>query len=941
MKILDTRVYRGPNYWLYKPAISMKIDLEELEEYPTNKLGDFTDRLIEFMPTLDDHHCSLGRPGGFIERLREGTWLGHVMEHLALELQSLAGTYVTQGKTRSAGELGKYYVIFQYGQEDVGIEAAHLGLNLIRYLLPPELPSAMSAEDRATFDFVAEKEDLARMATKLAFGPSTASLVKAAEQRGIPWLRLSDNSLVQFGHGKYQKRIQATITSQTSHIGVEIAQDKQLTNKLLEDGGLPVPRQRVVRSIEGALDAARRLRFPLVVKPLDASHGRGISINLKTEGEVAIAFEKAQEHRSYVIVEEYIPGSDHRVLVVNGEVVAVSERVPGHVVGDGKHTVSQLIEIVNSDPRRGVGHEKVLTRLVIDHQAERLMGQAGVTLDSVLEEGRILYLRSTGNLSTGGTAIDRTDDIHYENAQIAARAAQIVGLDVAGIDFITPDISRPVSEVGGGIVEVNAAPGFRMHVAPSEGKPRDVAGPVMDSLFPPSTPSRIPLCAITGTNGKTTTTRMVAHILKMAGHRVGMTTTDGIYIDGERVLRGDMTGPKSSRIVLRDPTVDAGVLETARGGILREGLGYDEIDVGAVLNISADHLGLRGVDTLEEMAKVKSLVVEVVREGGWAVLNADDPLVVPMAERSYGKPFFFSFDPANPLVREQVQAGGRAIVLEKGVNGDMITLYDKGRHIPLLWTHLIPATLEGRAKFNVANAMAAAAIAYGMNISVENIRQGLRTFTTSFYQTPGRLNVFDEHPFRVILDYGHNVAAITNMLDVVKQLPREGKAICVVSVPGDRRNQDAHDVGMLIGKSSFDHVILKEDYGLRGRKEGEMAGYIKAGLLESGFDEANISYFRHEPEAIEHALKTAQRDDLVLVFADEPTEAWKQIIYWNKPRDGQNAIGEAIRSAPAIATKPEPRTMPEPAITLPSEQVAPVESTKLAEPVQKDMDGED
>ena len=897
MKILDTRVYRGPNYWLYKPAINLTVDLAELEDYPTNKLGDFVDNLLVLLPTLHDHHCSLGHPGGFVERLREGTWLGHVLEHLALELQCLAGTPASQGKTRGTGDVGQYHVIYQYGQEDVGIEAANIALLLIRSLLPVELPSALPDAERSAFNLTSEIEDLARMATRLAFGPSTASLVKAAEERGIPWLRLDHRSLVQFGHGKYQQRIRATITSQTGHIAVEIAQDKQLTNKLLENVGLPVPRQRVVRSAEAAVAAARSLRFPLVVKPLDASHGRGISIGLQTEDEVRVAFGKAAEHRASVIVEEFIPGLDHRVLVVKGQIVAVSERVPGHVVGDGEHTVAELVEIVNRDPRRGVGHEKVLTRLEIDHQAERLMEQASISRDTVLEKDRIFYLRSTGNLSTGGTAIDRTDDIHYENQQIACRAAQIIGLDVAGIDFITPDISRPVSEVGGGIVEINAAPGFRMHVAPSEGMPRDVAGPVIDMLFPPGTPARIPLAALTGTNGKTTTARMTAHILKMAGYHVGMTSTDGVYIDGERIMRGDMTGPYSARMVLRDPLVDAAVLETARGGILREGLGYDNIDVGAVLNISSDHLGLRGVESLDEMAKVKSLVIEVVRRGGWAVLNADDARVAALAERSRGKPFFFSFDPANPLVREQVKAGGRAIVVENGVNGQMITLYDKGKHIPLLWSHLIPATLEGRAKFNVANAMAATALAYSLGVSIENIKQGLRTFTTSFYQSPGRLNVFDEHPFRVILDYGHNPAAIGNMVDVVRQLPREGRAICVVSVPGDRREQDAHEVGRLLGGGVFERVILKEDYRLRGRKAGEMPGHIRDGLLSVGFPAASIGYTRYESDAITQALSEAQRGDLVMIFADEPTDAWKQIIYWGKDKqreDSANRIGEVV-----------------------------------------------
>ncbi|HVY47305.1 MAG TPA: Mur ligase family protein, partial [Minicystis sp.] len=563
---------------------------------------------------------------------------------------------------------------------------------------------------------------------------------------------------------------------------------------------------------------------------------------------------------------------------------------------------------VNADPRRGVGHEKVLTRIEIDDQAERLLKLAGYTVATVLPKGERFMLRATGNLSTGGTAVDKTDVIHPDNAEIAVRAAKVVGLDVAGIDLICEDISKSVREHGGVIVEVNAAPGFRMHVAPTEGTPRNVAAPVIDMLFPGSNargsqsehasggaPSRIPTAAITGTNGKTTTSRMVAHILKMSGKRVGLTTTDGIYIDGERVLKGDMTGPWSARVVLTDPTVEAAVLETARGGILREGLGWDRCDVGCVLNVSADHLGLAGIETVEDLAFVKRLVVEVVRENGTSVLNADDPLVVQMAEKAEGKIMYFSRSSSSEVVRAHVKAGGRAAVLEQGVHGEMITLYEGDRHIPVLWTHLVPATFEGKAKFNVENALAASAIAFSLGASLEHIRQGLRTFTTSFFQAPGRCNVFDEHPFKVIVDYGHNPAAMAQMAELVRALARgtgaagadrarkEGKrrAIGVIMAAGDRRDDDIREVGR-VAATAFDVLVTKEDEDRRGREPGEVPRLLAEGARAGGAE--HVHERGDEREAIEYAFRLAHPGDLVVVFADDVTRTWKQVIYWGKER---------------------------------------------------------
>lgn len=884
MKVLEQRVYRGPNFYSrYHTVIVLTLDLEELEEYPSDRLGNFTDELVKAIPTLWEHRCSEGVPGGFITRLRDGTWMGHILEHIALELQSLAGTPVGFGKARGTGDYGVYHVVLEYKQEKVGMAAIELALKLARSLLPAELADALPAAEREAFNFTHELEALAALATDLALGPSTWSLVEAAEKRGIPWIRLNERSLVQFGYGKYQKRIQATVTSDTRHIAVEIASDKQLTNQLLDDAGLPVPRQRLVETEEEAVAAAEALGYPVVTKPLDLSHGRGASMNLQDEAAVRDGFHRAEDvGGTPVIVETYLTGHDYRVLVVNDRVIAVAKRVPGHVVGDGTHTVKELVDMVNADPRRGVGHEKVLTRIVIDHQAQRLMEQAGVSLETVLPAGQTFYLRSTANMSTGGTAIDCTTDIHYENAELARRAVQVIGLDVAGIDIIAPDISRPLREVGGGIIEVNAAPGFRMHVAPAEGRPRDVAGPVMDMLFPPGTPARIPIAAITGTNGKTTTARMVSHILKMAGYQVGLTTTDGIYIDGQRYLKGDLTGPWSARMVLKHQTLDAAVLETARGGILREGLGFDQCDVGAILNVTADHLGLRGIETVEQMAQVKSLVIEVVASTGYAVLNADDPVVAALASASPGKPFYFCASGRNELVKEHINQGGRAVVLEEGMNGQMITLYDGDQHVPVVWTHLIPATLEGRAQFNVANALAATAIAYGLGLSIENIRQGLRTFATTFYQAPGRLNIFDELGFRVIVDYAHNPAAIAALGDLIKQM-RQPRKVGVIGTAGDRRDVDIREFGR-IAADAFDEIIIKEDYDRRGRSSGEVANILKEAAIEAGLPNDRVTIVLNELEAIDFALQQAQPDELLVICADDITAVWKQVTKWNRPK---------------------------------------------------------
>ncbi|MGN6393489.1 MAG: cyanophycin synthetase [Gemmatimonadales bacterium] len=907
MRIIDRAVYVGPSLYAHFPVIRLEIDLGPLEAWPSAKLGPtFIERLLDALPGLHEHGCSYGEPGGFVRRLREdeGTWMGHILEHVAIELQNVAGESVTFGKTRGAGADGRYHVIYQYEQEDVGLEAGRLGIALLHSLLPPALrPEGVVPPD---FDFEGERDEFIRFAQRRALGPSTMSLVRAAEERRIPWIRLNEQSLIQFGHGRFQQRIQATVTSRTSHIAVELASDKEETNGILGNLGLPVPSQRLVQREDDAVSAAERIGYPVVVKPYNANHGRGISIHLTTEAQVREAFEVAREHSRSVIIESFIVGEDHRMLVINGELIAVSKRVPGHVVGDGVRTIEQLVDEVNKDPRRGIGHEKVLTRLMFDHQADTMLAKRGYTRETVPEEGELVFLRSTGNLSTGGTATDMTDLVHPDNAEMAVRAVKAIGLDVGGVDFLTTDITESYKDVGGAICEINAAPGFRMHMAPSEGRARDVSGPVLDMLFPPGTPSRIPIAAVTGTNGKTTTARMLAHIHKLAGHHVGLTSTDGVYIDGQRTVSGDMTGPVATRMVLSDPKVDVAVLEIARGGLLRAGMGVRHCDVGAVLNIKSDHLGLRGVGTLEDLAKVKRIVVEVARET--AVLNADDPLCLAMADYTSAKNLcYVTMDPTHELVSEHIKAGGRGLVLESGIKGQMITIYDRGAHIPLLWTHLIPATLEGRALHNVQNAMFAAAMAFSMGLKLEDIRHGLRTFDTTFFQAPGRMNIFDEHPFMVILDYGHNPAAVVVMCQLVERLEPAGRRLVVLAAPGDRRDEDIADNGRMAA-GRFDRYIVRRDDSLRGRQADEVPHLLRDSLLAAGVPAERILVIADEQTAIDSALREAQAGDLLLIFADAITRSWKQVIQF-RPEAPARMPERPRTSAPEPAPTVAPPTL--------------------------------
>ncbi|HUF07584.1 MAG TPA: cyanophycin synthetase [Candidatus Binatia bacterium] len=905
LKIIETRVYRGPNYWNYDPAIKLIVDLGVLEHFPSNTIPGFIEGLLQMLPGVAQHTCGTGKVGGFEDRLRDGTWAGHVAEHIALQLQREAGTEVARGKTRGTGEPGRYHIVYSYSEESVGVAAGKLAVRFVNHLV--------EAEDG--FDFGAELERLILLAERAAFGPSTQAILDEAALRDIPSIRLNDQSLVQLGHGVHQRRIRATMTSQTGSLGVDIASDKKLTNRLLAATGVPVPRSELVRDEDGAVAAATRIGLPVAVKPLDGNHGRGVMLNLDDEDAVRGGYRaaRAQSRGGSVVVESYLTGNDYRCLVIGGVLRAVAQRVPAHVEGDGKHTISKLVELTNADPRRGIGHEKVLTRVKVDDESIAYAREQGFELSDVPPRGQRIYLKRTGNMSTGGISIDRTEEAHPDNVELAELAAQVVGLDIAGIDLVCPDIGLPVRETGGGIVEVNAAPGFRMHTNPTEGEAQYVAKPVIDMLFPPGADSRIPIVAVTGSNGKTTTARMIAHIMKGMGRKVGLTSTDGIYVDGRIVRRADASGPKSASMVLQNPTVDFAVFEVARGGILREGLGFDRNDVAVVLNVTGDHLGLGGIHSIKQLAEVKRVVVEAVPRDGVAVLNADDPLVAAMARHCSGSVVYFSLDPDHERLKFQAARGRRAVTLEHGMNGDMIVLRQGRKSMSLVWTHLIPATFEGRAIMNVQNALAATAAAWAAGAHLHDIRQGLRTFTTSYWMAPGRLNMFELDGYRVVVDYAHNPPAVEALGRFIDRLtepsaggaraPVTGRRIGVIATAGDRRDEDLVELGRVAARY-FDEIIVREDANNRGRPVGGTAELIVRGIESAGADRraGKITTILDELAATRHALDLATEGDVVVVCVDHANTIWKEL---QRRQHGAASESDALRAVVGVVDADE------------------------------------
>jgi len=861
MRILKIQTLRGPNYWSIRrhKLIVMRLDLEHLADTPSNEIPGFYDGLVEALPSLDEHFCSPGCHGGFLMRVREGTMMGHIVEHIALELQSLAGMDTGFGRTRETSTPGVYQVVFEYTNEEAGRYAGRAAVRLCQ-----------SVVDRGRYpkaELEQDLQDLRDFSREASLGPSTEAMVKEAQKRAIPWTTLGARFLIQLGYGVHQKRIQATMSEQTGILGVELACDKEATKRILADAGVPVPKGTVINFFDELEDAIEMVGgYPIVIKPLDGNHGRGITTDIRSWEEAQAAYDGARQVSRSLIVERYYVGRDHRVLVIDGKVVAVAERVPAHVVGDGKSTITELLEETNKDPNRGDGHDNVLTKIELDRTSYQLMERQGYTEHSILPDGKVCYLRPTANLSTGGVAIDRTDEIHPENVWLAQRVVKIIGLDIAGMDIVTTDISRPLREVDGVIVEVNAAPGFRMHVAPSKGIPRNVAGAVMDMLFPSDKPSRIPILSVTGTNGKTTTTRLLAHIFRQTSKVVGYTTTDGTYIGDYLVEAGDNTGPQSAQLILQDPTVEVAVLETARGGILRSGLAFDHANVGVVLNVTADHLGLGDIDTIDQLARLKSIVAESVFPNGYAVLNADDQRVAVMAEKTKANIAYFTMNPDSELVRNHIQRGGVAAVYENGflsiLKGDWTHRIERADNIPL--------TMGGKAPFMIANALAASLAAFVQNVTIEQIRSGLNTFRASVSQTPGRMNLFNLGNYHALVDYAHNPASYEALGAFVRNWTT-GSRIGVIGGPGDRRDEDFVTLGKL-SSEIFDRIIVKEDDDTRGRTRGSAAELISQGIKQVNPD-GNYELVLDETQAINKALDEAPDNSLVVILPESVTRA--------------------------------------------------------------------
>ena len=852
MKIVEIKILRGPNYWsnYRNKLIAMKLDIEDLEERPTNKIDGFAERIATLIPSMIAHRCSRGNEGGFFERVEEGTWMGHVIEHIALEIQTLAGMECGFGRTRGTGTKGIYNVVFSYMEENVGIYAAKASVRIAEALI-----------EGTEYDLDSDIKTMREMREKDRFGPSTGSIVDEAVARDIPYIRLNDESLVQLGYGKNQVRFRATMTDRTSSIAVDLAGNKDETKKMLQEAAIPVAKGMCIRDESEVDTVIAKVGFPLVFKPLDGNHGKGASINVKTEAEARAAFDHAKKYSRRIIVEKFITGYDFRILVINNKFTAAALREPAHVIGDGVSTIQQLIDTENKDPRRGYGHENVLTEISIDKETNDELAKNKYTLDTILEKSVKCYLKGTANLSTGGTSTDVTDIVHPHNIFIFERISRIIGLDICGVDIMATNLTEPLEVTGGVVLEVNAAPGFRMHLAPANGLPRNVAAPVIDMLYPVGKTCRIPIIAVTGTNGKTTTTRLIAHIVKNNGFRVGFTTSDGIYVQNSMLTKGDTTGPVSAEFVLKDPTVEFAVLETARGGILRSGLGFNKCDVAVITNIQEDHMGLSDINTLTDMARVKGVVARSVKRDGYAVINADNEHCVGLVKGLECNIAYFSVDENNPVIVEHCKKGGIAAIYENGYitikKGEWKFRVEKASHIPL--------TFGGKVTFMIYNVLAATLASYVYGFTIEDIQGSLETFIPSAAQTPGRMNIFDFKDYKVMIDFAHNADGFKGIKEFLSTIDSPLK-IGIITGTGDRRDEDIRDMGRLSAQM-FDHIIIRQDKYLRGRLPDDIVALLVEGIKEANPTQS-YEYIPVEVEALNHAFSLAKKGTFITALSD-------------------------------------------------------------------------
>lgn len=852
MEIKDIRIFRGRNVYAMKPVIKLTVELSNEQHGPTNRVEGFSDKLLALFPGLKTHRCGIGEEGGFVKRLHEGTYPCHVAEHAILELQSMLGYSVGFGTTRQEGDEPVYHIVYRYENEQVGVACGKAVVALVGGLLDGKNPSLAPV-----------LKELRLLRDRTDLGLSTRAIYEEARRRGIPVTRLGNDSQLQLGYGKYARRMEAALTDWPSCIAVNTAGDKHLTKELLRRHGIPVPRGELAYSLGSALRHAQEIGYPVVLKPYDSNHGNGVTLNITGREGVREAFKTAMEFSSAAVVERYVSGQDYRVLVVGGKVSAVALRRPPSVMGDGESTVKQLVEKENENPLRGEDHDKPLTKIPLDETAEKTLAEAGLTLDSVPGKGQSVLLRKNANLSTGGTAVSCPEKLHPDNARLAVRAAKALGLDIAGVDICSPDISVPLWENGGAVLEVNAGPGLRMHMKPSEGPPADVAGDILDMLFPRGTPYTIPICAVTGTNGKTTVVRLIAHTLALTGRKVGMTTTSGVYLGDECLLPGDNTGAVSASIVLNHPEAEAAVLETARGGIVRRGLGYDLADVGVITNISEDHLGQDGIQTLKDLAHVKALVIEAVKPWGCAVLSAGDAMTPYFLKRTRCNVLLFAMDKENPLLKEHLKQGNNAVWHHQG------GLYAQfmGQTTILGKAEEVPITMKGAALCNIENALAAAAALLALGIPENQVCQGLKTFRPDGEDNPGRFNIFSLGNVKVMLDYGHNIAGYGQVIAFLEKQNAK-RLVGVIGVPGDRQDEAVKKVGALCGQH-FQRLFIKEDRDLRGRKPGEIAALLHQSALSAGNPALELEICPKEEDALDKAILTARPGDFIAAFYEE------------------------------------------------------------------------
>ncbi|HWR45012.1 cyanophycin synthetase [Sporomusa sp.] len=851
MQLLYSRFIGGPNMYSYRPVIKALLDIGAYEDIASNAIAGFVARLLALLPGLKQHSCSRGYPGGFAERLQEGTYLAHIFEHVALELQTLAGKeYMSAfGKTRGAGQQGVYHVVIGCKSGPVGLAAAEGAYQLLAAVL-----------GKQNFNVPELVAQLKRVGENAKLGPSTEAIYEAARRRGIPILRPDyDANFLIMGYGHRQQRVWATVTGRTSSVAVDLAGDKYLTNKLLRQNAIPVPCGYVVSNIAEALDAFAAIGRPVVIKPAGGNHGKGVTLNILSEDEIEQAFMLATQYDERVLVEEYITGRQYRLCLVDGKLIAGAERIPAHVIGDGIHTIAGLADIVNLDPARGTGHSRALTRLELDDAAITTLSRQSLTTASIPKAGQLVLIRDNANLSAGATATDVTACIHPDTVRLVERAVRLIDLDVAGVDLVITDISQPMTLKNGAIIEINAAPGLRMHLYPSAGKPHDVGAAIVNYLFPAGTDGRIPIIAVTGTNGKTTVTRLISHIFRLAGHKTGMTTSDGIYVDQECIAHGDTTGPVSAAMVLADPTVEVAVLEVARGGIIRSGLGYDFADVGIITNITEDHIGQDGIEDLDDLAYIKSLVIETVRPDGAVLLNADDLRIVTLKSRVKAEIMYFSTKADNIVVRRHLGEGGKACF----VKNDIIYLASGQKEQPVIHIADIPLTLQGYAGHNIQNAVIATAACWCQGLYPAAIRKGL----VSFCENPGRLMLMNVGNFQVCVDYAHNPAGCQALVSTLRRLNPK-RLIGVIAAPGDRRDDVILRFGSEAGQG-FDVIYIKEDHDLRGRQPGETAALLARGALEAGFNPEHLTTILDEREAVAAALAHAESGDLIAVFYEQ------------------------------------------------------------------------